>query len=373
MVDKKKPRILVIEDRREDREILRHHLTPGHEIVEVGSGVEALTCIENQKFDAVILDYHLPDLTGDELIPHLQEAGCGVIVVTSFNVTKVAVEIMQNGADDYLPKENLGREDLRQRLAEVIQRNRLRERLNLKHRQLEEFASCAAHDLKAPLRRISNFFRFVMEESHGALSPDLLQSIDSMIQSSQELQGLVNELLEYARLGMSESAREPVQLDAVVNEAVRRLRGVGDDVDIQVDPLPEVEGDHDQLVQLFLQLLDNGIKFGSSGRIHIHIEGREREDEVELRVQDNGIGMRPDQLEEIFSPLTRLRSREVEGHGLGLAICQKIVEKHGGTIRVESSPGSGTVFSFTLPALRETGELDLSRSIPDRGALLRSR
>jgi two-component system, sensor histidine kinase and response regulator len=216
--------------------------------------------------------------------------------------------------------------------------------------ELEQFSSIVAHDLSEPLRVIAGFGDLLRDRHAGRLDDEGSRFLDAIGNSSDRMQRLIDDLLVYARVGR-ESERKPVDCRAVVDETLaglaRRCEETG--ATVEIGPLPTVEGDATQIGQLFQNLIGNALKFADAGPPRVHISADEEGAAWRFSVSDNGIGIDPKQAERIFEPFRRLHPREAyAGTGIGLAICKRIVQLHGGRIWVEAAPGGGSVFSFTL-------------------------
>jgi signal transduction histidine kinase len=218
--------------------------------------------------------------------------------------------------------------------------------------ELERFAYVASHDLREPLRTITGFLG-LLSRRHGArLDDEGREFVQLAVAGAKRMDSLIAELLEYSRTGRSETTPEPTDLQIAWNVAVRNLSAAiaESGADVSCSPLPVVLADRGEMVQVLQNLLGNAIKYGGRGA-RIHAEAVRRGDEWAVSVTDDGPGIEPRYHDRIFVLLQRLhRNDEVEGTGIGLAICKKIVEGHGGRIWVESQPGDGARFTFALPA-----------------------
>jgi light-regulated signal transduction histidine kinase (bacteriophytochrome) len=218
--------------------------------------------------------------------------------------------------------------------------------------ELERFAYVASHDLREPLRTITGFLGLVSRRHGWRLDDEGREFVDLAVAGAKRMDSLIAELLEYSRTGRSETAAEPTDLQSAWGVAVRNLSAAMAETGAEVTsgPLPVVLADRGEMVQVLQNLLGNAIKYGGDAP-HIHAEAVRRGEEWEVSVRDDGPGIDPRHHDRIFVLLQRLhRHDEVEGTGMGLAICKKIVEAHGGRIWVESEPGDGARFTFALPA-----------------------
>ncbi|HLL56270.1 MAG TPA: ATP-binding protein [Myxococcaceae bacterium] len=251
-------------------------------------------------------------------------------------------------------------------LAQGIERRRaeqsLKERaedLSRSNSELEQFAYVASHDLQEPLRMVSSYTRLLSRRYKGKLDQDADDYIQYAVDGAVRMQKLIQDLLSFSRVGTKGAPLVPVRVDDVVSRALKNLEVAIQESGTEVavtDPLPEVMADGGQLEQLFQNLAGNALKFRAperKPRIQIRAE-RLNEREWRFDLEDNGIGIEPQYFERIFVLFQRLHTRaEYEGTGIGLAVCKKIVERHGGRIWVTSRPGEGSTFSFVLRAVEE--------------------
>lgn len=219
--------------------------------------------------------------------------------------------------------------------------------------ELEQFAYVASHDLQEPLRMVSSYVQLLRDRYKGKLDQEAEEFIDFAYDGAIRMQQLISDLLSYSRVGTRGKQFDPVSLETALAHALANLSLAISDKGAEVThgPLPLVSGDVRQLTQLWQNLVENGIKFQGHGPPKVHISAECLGNQYVCSVCDNGIGIEPQYAEKIFLIFHRLHSRaEYPGTGIGLAICKRIVERHGGRIWVESAPGEGSTFRFTLPA-----------------------
>lgn len=227
--------------------------------------------------------------------------------------------------------------------------------LERSNQELERFAHVASHDLQTPLRSIVSFAELLQAHYRQLLGTDGQTWLGHIIQSAQHLHALVHDLLQYARIDTQARPLQPVPLRSSFDHCKTLLQSRIEEsgAEISCADLPVVLGDSSQLIQLWLNLLDNAIKYRSTEHLHIHVSARPTDEGWELSVRDNGIGIEPRHAERIFEMFERLhRPGDYPGTGVGLAICRRVVQRHGGRIWVESTPGQGSTFHFTLPRCR---------------------
>ena len=222
--------------------------------------------------------------------------------------------------------------------------------------ELEQFAYVASHDLSEPLRMISGFTQLLAQRYRGRLDDDADEFIGFIVDGVERMQSLINDLLDYSRVGRRALRRERVDVGAVVEQTLQALRPAIDEAGaaVQVEPLPSVPGDPVQLGQLFQNLIANAIKFRGDEPPRVRVSAQAMHTGWRFEVADNGIGIEPRHAERIFKMFQRLHGREdYAGTGIGLAICRKIVERHGGRIWVEAAEGGGSRFVFTVVDAQE--------------------
>jgi signal transduction histidine kinase len=252
------------------------------------------------------------------------------------------------------------RRGLVSQLAEVVRAQSLLEQqsqdLRRSNQDLEQFAYVASHDLQEPLRKVSSFCQMLQRRYQGQLDERADQYIGFAVDGAQRMQALINDLLAFSRVGRMSEGFTDVSLDDLLALALRELDGRVQETGAVVtsDPLPVVTGERQLLLQLLINLLGNALKFAGDAPPRVHVSARRADDAWEISVHDDGIGIEPRYAERIFVIFQRLHPKaQYEGTGIGLALCKKIVEHHGGTIWLDTADaragGTGTTFRWTLP------------------------
>ena len=225
--------------------------------------------------------------------------------------------------------------------------------LKRSNEDLEQFAYAASHDLQEPLRMIASYLQLLERRYKGQLDDQADRFIEFAVNGATRMQTLIRDLLTYSRIGARTKNPEPVDVSLPVGFALENLKvAIAErQASIVVDPLPTVVGDSTLLTQLFQNLVDNGLKFCAETTPRIHISANREGAEWIFSVTDNGIGIDPQYLDHVFVIFKRLHGRDhYPGTGIGLAICKKIIDRHGGRIWAERGPGRGTTFKFSIPA-----------------------
>ncbi|HVS54587.1 MAG TPA: PAS domain-containing protein [Opitutaceae bacterium] len=239
----------------------------------------------------------------------------------------------------------------RKRQEQAAKRNA--EELARSNAELEQFAYVASHDLQEPLRAVASCVQLLKKRYGDQLDARADEFIAHAVDGTKRMQALITDLLAYSRVGTHTHPFAPAECGAVLDEALANLAVAMQESGavIKRDGLPELVADASQLTQLFQNLIGNAIKFRAEGRApEIAVSARREGAEWWFAVADNGIGIEPQYYERVFRVFQRLHTRSrYPGTGIGLAICKKIVERHGGRIWIESQPGAGTTFFFTLP------------------------
>jgi PAS domain S-box-containing protein len=241
-------------------------------------------------------------------------------------------------------------------VVDISARKQAENELRRSNEELERFAYVVSHDLQEPLRMVGNYVQLLGKRHRGKLDADADEFIGYALEGALRMQQLIEDLLAYSRVGTQGAAMAPTNTNAVVKTVLSSLKLTIDESggSVTYDPLPTVPADRGQLEHLFLNLVSNALKFRRADPPRVHISAASSDGEWRFRVQDNGIGIDAQHFDRIFVIFQRLHGREqYGGTGIGLAIAKKIVERHGGRIGVESEPGRGTTFFFTLPATSE--------------------
>jgi two-component system CheB/CheR fusion protein len=258
---------------------------------------------------------------------------------------EAVVEIVANG---YRVKE---RSLIQVNIRDVTERRRSEEALRQSNLDLQQFAFAASHDLQEPLRTITSFLELFQSENQGKLGAKSDEQIQHITSAAVRMRQLVLDLLGYSQAARADMRVTDVHLEAVLAAAIMNLQLAiqSSHANITFDPLPLVSADEAQILRLLQNLVGNSIKYHGPEPPRIHLSARQAGPEWIFSVKDNGIGIDPKYTDHIFTVFKRLHGREYPGTGIGLAVCKRIVERHGGRIWVDSKRGEGATFYFTLP------------------------
>ncbi|HUQ90372.1 MAG TPA: ATP-binding protein [Bryobacteraceae bacterium] len=340
-------------------------------VFDAGTAQEALNLVAEHSPDLVLLDVHLPDINGIEVCRRLKSSAASASILVlqiSASATSApqATAALNSGADAYLiepvdPDVLIAtvRALLRLRTAErqLAESNQRLEYVNTELRRsnedLQQFAFAASHDLQEPLRTITSFLQLLQLSLRERMTDTEREYFEFVVDGSARMRQLIGDLLAYSQVGRNATPASLVDLSQVLQWTQENLRKPIAESAAKVTSgvLPQVLGDFALLGHVFQNLISNSIKYRrpeSAPEIHL-TAARASEQEWQVSVRDNGIGIEEQYHEIIFAPFKRLHGREIAGTGIGLATCRRIIQSMGGRIWVESLPGEGSAFHFTLP------------------------
>jgi signal transduction histidine kinase len=354
--------ILVVEDDPTDIELSLHTLRQAG--FEVDNAVaqtadEFLEHIRRRHYDVILADYNLPHWNGMESVEAVRREGLDipVILVSGYVGELKAVECIKQGAADYVLKDHLLRlpDCVRRALRESKLREenrRSQEDLARSNRDLEQFAYVASHDLQEPLRMVAAYTQLLSERYKGRLDENADKYIHYAVDGATRMQTLVKDLLAFSKVGRQGGECQLTECSALVDRAVKNLQAAIQESGARIEyaDLPVIVADASLLTQVFQNLIGNAIKFRGTEPIVVRITAEKTKQETVFSIADNGIGIAAEHSELIFAIFKRLHTREeYPGSGIGLSICKKVIEQHGGRIWVESAAGHGCTFRFSLP------------------------
>jgi two-component system, sensor histidine kinase and response regulator len=365
------PRLLIVDDEAALMTALRDTLRDeGYRVTGVTSGTEALAALKRSKFDLVLTDLMMPKMDGIALLSgaFAIDPFLVAIIMTGHGSIPTAVEAMKSGAIDYVLKPirltallpAIGRaltlRGLRVKNAELEQS--LREnaaRLEAANHELEAFSFSVSHDLRMPLRTIAGFAEILLRPESTTLQAEDRRMIGLIRAGADEMSELINGLHALSRFGRQALVPAVVDVERLFHDAFQSLEDErkGRRVEIRIGTMPKAFGDPVLLRQALVNLASNALKFSrmrDPAVVEVGVAAADGKSDPVYFVRDNGIGFEPLHAVKLFGVFQRLRhAHEFEGTGVGLAIVQRIIERHGGRVWAESAPDSGATFYFTLP------------------------
>jgi two-component system sensor histidine kinase/response regulator len=377
--------ILIIDDSREDRELyvraLRQVPDRMYRFIEAGEGSSGLLQLQRYACDCVLLDYSLPGMNGLGVLKGIREHQpfMPVIMLTGQGNEHVAVEAIKSGAQHYLVKSSITPDLLHRAVQTAITQSALEQSIAEKEQQLKEktaalelsvnkllesncelerFAYICSHDLQEPLRMIGNFTRRLQQHLGDTLDAKGRSYMQFMTEGAARARQLIADVLDYARVEQADALLVPVDSSEVLRDVLHDLSASIEErgATIRYDALPVLHMQPTHLRQLLQNLIGNAIKF-CKGPPHVEVRAERDGSLWRFAVKDNGIGIAPEHLPRMFTIFQRLHHRDAyPGTGIGLAVCKKVTQKYGGTIWVESVPGQGSTFFFTLAATENVHE-----------------
>lgn len=328
----------------------------GYTVAEVSTGEEALTYVHQKRPQLVVLDVNLPDINGLEVCQRIkgnaETASTAVLQVSAARIQNHhLVEGLNSGADSYLV-EPVEPSVLLATVRSLLRARQAEEALRRSNEDLKHFAYMVSHELNEPLRMITSYTQLLAHRYEGKLDREADEFIKYATAGAARMKDFLGDLLDYSQAVNVDHDFRPCSCETVLTAAVANLQlAIRESAaNVTHDPLPEVIGNEMQLTHVFQNLIGNAIKYRRADvPVRVHISSEPVASMRQFSVQDNGIGINPQYADQIFGIFKRLHGREVPGTGIGLALCKRIIEAHGGEIWVESKPGVGSTFRFTVP------------------------
>jgi len=362
--------LLVVDDDATNRDVLSRRLTrQGHAVRTASSGNEALQLMRDVAFDVVLLDIMMPDMDGYEVLGHIKSdeklRHLPVIMISALHEVQSVVRCVEAGADDYLAKP-FNATLLKARIGACLDKKRGRDReialfeqLQTNFKRLEELEklrddmrNMIVHDLRTPLTSV--IVGVEMAEKYGPLNAQQQEMIRIAVDGGNTLLAMINDLLDVEKMesGSSNLVYEDLSAEALITSAIAQVATLAIDSETTLVTdigagLTVFQGDENKLSRTLVNLIANAIKFTRRGTVTINAS--QDKDSVRFAIRDNGAGIPMEAFERIFEKFGQLDPSSRVGTGLGLAFCKLAVEAHGGRISVESTPGAGSTFSFTIP------------------------
>jgi signal transduction histidine kinase len=384
--------LLLIEDNEGDerliRELLGEQKLIRFNIEKAATLKESEGKISNYKYDIILLDLGLPDSSGLETLIKLIALFPGlatIIILTGLNDTEIGLKAVNNGAQDYIIKGQVDSEKLLKSIIYSFERSRLnnelktqiearklaeRETLKLNseleqrihdrtaqleivNTELEAFSHSVSHDLRAPLRHINGFAEILKEEFYDQLPEKARSYLNTIEDAAKKMNRLIDDLLNLSRTNRTELKKSTIKMNQVLDDALSEVQPLMENrkVDINISTLPEVIGDFNLLRLVWVNLLDNAIKYTRPRKkAVIKIDYKEEKEEFIFCIQDNGVGFDMNYAQKLFGAFQRLHSTdEFEGTGIGLSNVRRIISRHSGRTWAEAEVDKGASFYFSLP------------------------
>jgi signal transduction histidine kinase len=360
----------------------------GADLVRAYSGKEALRHLLKDEFAVILLDVQMPGMDGLETAVMIRERALSrytpIIFLTAAGRTETEIfQGYETGAVDYLLKPIIP-EILRQKvrvLVDLFQMNMENKRLNFElqeanrdlerrvqdrtaalkaqsldlarsNRELAQFATAASHDLQEPLRTLSHYLQLLGKNTRGRLSVDDQEIFGVVLDSAKRMRQLIIDLLAFSQIGVGERKLGQVDCGALVEKVLDQIKEMVEErgAKISVGPLPVLNAEPVLLGQVFQNLIGNALKFQKGGAPIVEVSARQEKERWVFEVKDEGIGIAPEHFEKVFELFGRLHARDdYPGNGLGLSLCKKVVERHGGSIWLDPAPAKGATFYFSIP------------------------
>jgi signal transduction histidine kinase len=341
----------------------------GYEVTGYHSPTQALRALSEKECDLLLTDLMMPEMDGIELIRAARAVNPDIagVIMTGHGTIDTAVAALQIGALDYVLKpfrlnvilpviaRALDIRNLRMENASLQRREREQAlELAAAYRDLESFSYSISHDLRSPLRAVRGMTQICLEDFGAVLPQDGRHRLDQVIRGAERMDQMIEDLLRFCRLTRGTPNRQPIDMNAVIQRVINDLR-VADSqrrIAVHVEPLAECRGDPSLIEQVVSNLLSNAFKFTrerEDAEVRVGCYGLEKDGQQQdvYFVRDNGAGFNMKYAEKLFGVFQRLHSQEqFPGTGVGLSIVKRIVERHGGRIWAESTPGEGAIFSF---------------------------
>ncbi|MEM7377477.1 MAG: hybrid sensor histidine kinase/response regulator [Pseudomonadota bacterium] len=381
-------KVLMIDDNDMDRRIYRRCLSM-HErlvfnVVEANTAQEGLALYDSEKFDCVLLDYHLTNFTGlevlDQMVSQNPDTHPAVVILTGYGTVENASELMKHGAEDYLQKSSVSVDSLGRSISNAVEKSRLRKKLVSHRRYLEaanqklqkqndeikSFYHSVSHELKSPLTALREFVSMVNEGVCGELNTEQAEFLGTALESCDTLCGHLNDLTDSVALetGSFRLDCQAVSMAETVEKLHRQFTRRADSAGVVLSvncqaALPDAYCDAHRVLQIMTILLSNAIKFTpEGGRVDIEVDSGVADRCLRFAVTDSGCGISPEDQKLVFDRLYQVKHNGDElqarqGLGLGLSIARQLVSQHGGELTVSSELGKGSTFMFTMPVDRQ--------------------
>lgn len=370
--------LAAVDDNPADLRLLRHYLeVPGAygsvELLTFDAPCAAIEGLRYRAVDGLLIDYQMSVVSGFDFLSRARAAGINApaILLTGNGDEELAVSALHAGFADYLPKNALSEQSLRRSVGNAIEKHRLASsaaaykaelegtvrQLESSNREISNFYHTLAHELKTPLTAVREFVSIVADGLQGPLTPDQHDTLSSAVRSCDQLHRCIDDLFDVSRIetGKFDVCKKPDRLDEIVEQGVARFTSQAKEkgIDLIVNVASgggELPLDRDRILQVMSNLIGNALKFtGRNGRVVVNYSPEGNYERVS--VADTGVGISPEELDHVFDRLYQAEGNATisGGMGLGLHLCQELIQLHGGTLKVTSEKGKGSTFTFLLP------------------------
>jgi signal transduction histidine kinase len=376
--------VLVVEDNRDMNDFLADALSRDYRVERAYDGEEGLAKAIELHPDLILSDLMMPRMSGDRMVEairrHSELDDTPIVLLTAKASDDVRVKMLTSGVQDYINKP-FSEQEVRARIATLVATRR-REQARLRqayallqaqaaelvrtNEELEQLAFVSSHDLQEPMRLVSAYVDLLHVRIGGLLDAETRAYMQQVLDGAMRMRELIEGMLAFSSIGRTGDVLVPCDGAVALATALGNLEGAirQSAAVVTHGPLPVVDARPGELTQLLQHLVGNGIKFNHAGEKRVHVSAERGEDEWIFTVSDNGIGISPAHADRIFQLFQRLHDRaEFPGTGIGLTICRRILEKHGGRLWLESEPGAGSSFRFTIPDVTRRTELERVHSL----------
>ena len=384
-----RPKVLIVDDQPKNLIALEAVLAGlGPELVKAASGKEALDLLHQEDFAVILMDVHMPVMDGLETAALVRQTALNretpIVFLTAEGRSEAEIARgYEVGAVDYLLKPFVPQilrhkvgvlVELHQKTAEIKRLNRklgeanaalegrVQERtaaleargvdLGRSNEELAQFAAVASHDLQEPLRTLSTYLQLLRKNNLGRLDAEDEEIFEVVLGSARRMRQLISDLLAFSQVGLGERKLGQVDSRVLVDRVLEQMKQMVEErgAKISVGPMPVLDAEPALLGQVFQNLIGNALKFQPGDAPTVELSARRGDGCWVFAVKDQGIGIAPEHVEKVFRLFGRLHGRdEYPGNGLGLSLCKKVVERHGGRIWLDPSPGPGSTFYFSIP------------------------
>lgn len=331
-------------------------------IAEASSGEQGIEMLEAERPDIILLDNKLPGIQGVEVLEYIRKKGYDIVVamITSYASLDVALRATRDGATDFIPKPFTPQElkSSIENISKQLYLRRITHKLKQEGKKVRyQFLSVLSHELKAPLNAVEGYLRMMQEKQNGESIDDYSTAIDRSLQRIQGMRNLIMDLLDFTkiRLERKDEKIQEVELKNIASSSILTVQPyaiqmeVAVSLDVRSDTV--IMADPDDIEIVFNNLISNAVKYNKKGgRAEITIDASDTE--AIIVFTDTGIGIGREDMDNLFTEFVRIRSEEtknIAGSGLGLSIVRKVIDMYKGSIKVESNPGTGSVFTVRLP------------------------